>query len=151
MRFYPLGLPYSYYSWYNKMHSADSDASSHTDFEKAATTLSRQPPIDHEKHAHLAPSDADPYLVFLDADENPKSWSFLKKCVVVFVVSTGALCSTFASSVVSSPCACARVWWADGQRQAAFAEPGEAATFHVSKEVAILGVSLNVLGIGTFH
>ena len=46
------------------------------------------------------PFEEDPYLVFLDEEESPRNYSLLRKCVVVFVVSTGALCSTFASSIV---------------------------------------------------
>ncbi|KAI0700693.1 major facilitator superfamily domain-containing protein [Cytidiella melzeri] len=65
----------------------------------------------------------------LDEDEDPKNLSFLRKCIIVFVVSSGALCSTCASSM------------------AAFAETGTARDLHVPKEVSILGVSAYVIGL----
>lgn len=137
------------------MSSIGSDSSSHNDLEKTSVDVSQRPPVDldeqekQEPRRQLAPSDEDPYLVFLDSNESPKNWSLLRKCIVVFVVSTGALCSTFASSIVSM-FPCSRTWChANARLQAAFAEPGEAETFHVGREIPILGVSLYVLGIGT--
>ena len=49
-------------------------------------------------------SSRDPYLVFLDDEESPKSLSFLRKCIIVLIVSSGALCSTFDSSIVRPQC-----------------------------------------------
>ncbi|PSR73609.1 hypothetical protein PHLCEN_2v10528 [Hermanssonia centrifuga] len=70
------------------------------------------------------------YLVSLGPEDDPKYLSTFRKCLIVLIVSTGALCSTSSTSM------------------AAFAEAGIVRDFHVSKEVAILGVSLSVAGIG---
>ncbi len=63
-----------------------------------------------EKSPGLVPEDSEltlqeekdlAYFVgTLDEDEDPKNFSFLRKCLIVFVVSSGALCSTCASSMV---------------------------------------------------
>ena len=43
----------------------------------------------------------DPFLVdTLSEDEDPKHLSFLRKIIIMFVMSLGALCSTFCSSIV---------------------------------------------------
>lgn len=82
-------------------------SSSNLDTEKSDLEANQQrTPIDlaeqqkGEPLNDIQPSEKDPYLVFLDEDESPKSYTFFRKCLIVFVVSTGALCSTFASSVV---------------------------------------------------
>ena len=51
---------------------------------------------------------SNPYLVdSLDADEDPKNFPFSKKVVIMIVMSVGALCSTFCSSIVCcSVCSC---------------------------------------------
>lgn len=64
----------------------------------------------NEKSSGLVPEESDltleeekdlAYFVgTLDEDEDPKNFSFLRKCIIVFVVSSGALCSTCASSMV---------------------------------------------------
>lgn len=67
-------------------------------------------PVDLDQRQKEEPSknvlraSQDPYLVFLDEEESPKRLSFLQKCIIVLIVSSGALCSTFASSVVRSAC-----------------------------------------------
>lgn len=115
-------------------HSSSDTLSSSKDVEKATDT-EQTPPIDvNQRQKEISPvttldAKEDPFLVYLDAEESPKALTFARKIIIMIVISSGALCSTFASSI------------------AAFAEPGEERTFHVSKEVTILGVSLYVLGI----
>lgn len=76
------------------------------DVEKAAALVSKQEaPVDDDVRQKQEPSENVPssdqeFLVFLDEDESPKSLSLARKCIIVAVVSMGALCSTFASSVV---------------------------------------------------
>ncbi|KAI0684802.1 major facilitator superfamily domain-containing protein, partial [Cytidiella melzeri] len=72
----------------------------------------------------------DRYLVRLDEQDDPKRMKNLQKWVIVLVVCSGALCATCASSV------------------AGFAETGISRDLHVGEEVAILGISLYVLGLG---
>ncbi|EKM59652.1 uncharacterized protein PHACADRAFT_86536 [Phanerochaete carnosa HHB-10118-sp] len=116
-------------------HSSTDTLSPQKDVEKAdkAEDARQQPPVDVDQHKISPPiapaSDQDSYLVNLTPDEDPKTLSFARKVVIMIVICCGALCSTFASSI------------------AAFAEPGEEQSFHVGKEVTILGVSLYVLGI----
>ena len=45
--------------------------------------------------------EVDKHLVFLDPHESPYNFSMVRKIAIVFVMSCGALCSTFASSIVS--------------------------------------------------
>ncbi|KIP10638.1 hypothetical protein PHLGIDRAFT_22099 [Phlebiopsis gigantea 11061_1 CR5-6] len=78
-----------------------------------------------------APLDAaDPFAVALEPADDPKNLPTWRKWAIMFVISCGTLCATSASSM------------------AAFAEGGLIETFHVGKEVTILGVSLFVLGLG---
>ncbi|CCM05653.1 uncharacterized protein FIBRA_07883 [Fibroporia radiculosa] len=72
----------------------------------------------------------DQYQVTLDASEDPKAMSTCRKWVIVLVISSAALCATFASSI------------------AAFTEEGLVEDLHTVHEVAILSVSLFVLGLG---
>ncbi|KAI6143381.1 major facilitator superfamily domain-containing protein [Pisolithus tinctorius] len=72
----------------------------------------------------------DPFLAALETHEDAQKMSALRRWIAVFVISLGALCATSASSMD------------------AFTETGSAETFHVSHEVAILGISLFVLGLG---
>jgi len=97
------------------------------------------PEPDHEdEEATSTPSTAavalagtdDPYRVILDPDEDPKSFSNFRKWVIVLVISTGALCATFASSAAS------------------FTEDGLAKDLHTVHEVTILSISLYVEGLG---
>lgn len=114
----------------------------------------------HAKHKHHdrptpplgADSDGSPsYEVFLEPVENPQELTLVRRWLTVICISTASICVTCASSMVrvfcfvtfhSSKVPYCRV------RQAAFAEMPVAKQFHVSKEVAILGVSLFVLGLG---
>ncbi|KAI0344703.1 MFS transporter [Trametopsis cervina] len=72
----------------------------------------------------------DKYLVHLDAEDDPKQMSVMRKWIILIVVCSAALCATCASSM------------------AGFAEAGVSQDFHVAKEVAILGISMYVLGLG---
>ncbi|KAG6332618.1 hypothetical protein ID866_6471 [Astraeus odoratus] len=73
---------------------------------------------------------ADPYLVTLEAHDDPQNMSAIRRWIAVLIISSAALCVTSASSV------------------AAFTETGTASTFHVSHEVTILAISLFVAGLG---
>ncbi|KAF7798663.1 hypothetical protein EIP86_009887 [Pleurotus ostreatoroseus] len=77
--------------------------------------------VKDEKHA---------FLVHLEAKEEPKNFSVWRKWIIIEVVCMGALCSTCASSM------------------AAYADDGIAATFHVGTEVAVLGVTTFLVGLG---
>lgn len=44
--------------------------------------------------------DAQFQVETLDSSEDPRNFSMLKKCVIVFVISAGAMCTTCASSAV---------------------------------------------------
>lgn len=46
------------------------------------------------------------YVGKLDPDEDPQNFSMLRKVVLLFVISTGALCSTCASSMVRTTALC---------------------------------------------
>lgn len=70
------------------------------------------------------------YLVALSPEEDPEYLAVSKKWLIVVCVSTASLCATCASSV------------------AAFTETAVSQKLHVSEEVAILGVSLYVQGLG---
>ncbi|KAL5525421.1 hypothetical protein ACEPAF_9291 [Sanghuangporus sanghuang] len=69
-------------------------------------------------------------LAELDPEDDPKNLPLFRKWLVVIVISTAAFCTACTSSIATA------------------AEDGMAADFHVSKEVAILGVSLFVEGMG---
>lgn len=78
------------------------------DIEKADHATEQPPSVDNEQEqrksesiADTTISDKDPYLVFLDPEESPYSLSSARKAAIVLVISGGALCSTFASSIVS--------------------------------------------------
>lgn len=77
-------------------------------------------------------SDTSAKLVVWDDDdpENPQSWSNLRKYCILATISTGSLCVTCASSVVTS------------------AYKGIERDLGASEEVAILGLSLFVVGLG---
>ncbi|KAF9256892.1 MFS general substrate transporter [Marasmius fiardii PR-910] len=70
------------------------------------------------------------YEVNLKEYEHPQNKSYLKKWLIVIVISASSLCVTCASSA------------------AAFAEDGMARELHVSKIVTILSISLFVEGLG---
>ncbi|OCH93586.1 MFS general substrate transporter [Obba rivulosa] len=72
----------------------------------------------------------DEYCVVLEPEDDPKTLSSARKCVVVMVISIAGLCATCASSMAS------------------FTEEGLSRTFHTSHEVTILSISLYVEGLG---
>ncbi|PPQ97319.1 hypothetical protein CVT26_006637 [Gymnopilus dilepis] len=72
----------------------------------------------------------DPFQVFLDETEMPYNLPSIRKWIAVVVISSAALCVTCASSM------------------AGFTEEGVAREFHVSKEVAILSISVFIGGLG---
>ncbi|SNX84327.1 related to multidrug resistant protein [Melanopsichium pennsylvanicum] len=83
---------------------------------------------------HNSPSSklCDPNLVTWSQNdpENPQNWSQSRKTMLLIVVSTCAFCVTNTSSIISN------------------AYQGIQNEFHISKEVAILGLSLFVIGLG---
>jgi len=91
----------------------------------------------HLQHKHhdppppsATPSDANPYEVSLQPEENPQELPLVRRWLAVICISSASICVTCASSM------------------AAFVELPVVKQFQVSKEVAILGVSLFVLGLG---
>ncbi|KAJ8593269.1 MFS general substrate transporter [Rhizopogon salebrosus TDB-379] len=72
----------------------------------------------------------DSHFVVLQPEDNPQNMSLFRRWLAVLVISSAALCVTCASSI------------------AAFTEQGVAQTFHVSREVTVLGISLFVTGLG---
>lgn len=72
----------------------------------------------------------DEFLVTLEPQDDPKNIALFRKWLIVVIISTSSLCATCASSV------------------AAFTELAIEKEFGVSAEVAILGVSLYVAGLG---
>ncbi|KAJ3891157.1 MFS general substrate transporter [Lentinula edodes] len=92
---------------------------------------------------HLLPDRKPPYLILnhnsskslqyevtLEDHEHPQSLARRRKWLIVLVISSSALCVTCASSAAS------------------FTEDGVSETFHVSREVTILAISLFVEGLG---
>ncbi|KAG1861380.1 major facilitator superfamily domain-containing protein [Suillus tomentosus] len=75
-------------------------------------------------------TEDDPHLVVLEPEDNPQNISLFRRWLVVLIISSASLCVTL--TVL----------------QAAFTEQGAAQTFHVSREVTILGISLYVTGLG---
>ncbi|CDO74082.1 hypothetical protein BN946_scf185043.g132 [Trametes cinnabarina] len=73
---------------------------------------------------------ADKYQVKLEPEDDPKCLSLWHKWLAVLTISSSSLCATFASS------------------EAAFTETGLARDLHTTHEVAILSISLYVLGLG---
>ncbi|THH30672.1 hypothetical protein EUX98_g3526 [Antrodiella citrinella] len=115
-------------------HSSDS-----SDSVGAASTVA--PTQDLEKafadgqNKELAQQDVqdtaiDKFRVELSPEEDPKNMSVFRKWLAVLVISTAAFCVTSCSSA------------------AAFTEEGTQIDFGASTEVAILGVSLFVQGLG---
>ncbi|KAJ3544006.1 hypothetical protein NM688_g5793 [Phlebia brevispora] len=88
----------------------------------------KQPPIIKDEIDGSA--EDDKYEVRLEEEDDPKNLPVWRKWLIVSVICSGALCATCASSM------------------AAFAETGVSRDLHVGSEVAILGVSLFVIGLG---
>ena len=70
------------------------------------------------------------YKVTLSDSDNPQGISLVRRWIAVGVIGSGAMCATYASSV------------------GAFTEASIEREFHVSNTVAILTISLYVMGIG---
>ncbi|KAI0939121.1 hypothetical protein AcV5_000624 [Taiwanofungus camphoratus] len=112
------------------MSSHTSETSTAADPEKQNTAphaLAQPPAVPPPPPADSPSTD---YLVQLEPDDDPKHFSTLRKWVIVLVISSAALCATFASSV------------------ATFTEAGLAEDLHTVHEVTILSISLFVLGLG---
>lgn len=109
-------------------NEANNKSTTATDLEKGEAPQSKPSP---SKEA-AAESDADPNLVtWTDNDaENPLNWSRARKIMLLCVVTSCAFCVTNTSSIISN------------------AYQGIQDEFHVSREVAILGLSLFVIGLG---
>ena len=77
------------------------------DYEKAAQKSvpsdENSPPESRVATIVKEEPDKEEFLVALDPQEDPKNISLLHKWIVVLVVSTSALCSTCASSMVRRP------------------------------------------------
>lgn len=116
------------------LSAIDGEGPTSHDLERLAHALDNDEPQDTTPHVSPTKSEKgkehDPFAVVLDPEEDPKNLPVWRKWLVVFVISTGTLCATSASSM------------------AAFAEVGISNTFDVGREVTILGVSLFVLGLG---
>ena len=99
-----------------------------------ASTDSKDQPTSTTPPSNNQPtkSERDPNLVTWDeADpENPQNWSRSRKVMLLTVTTSCAFCVTNTSSIISN------------------AYQGIQDEFHVSKEVAILGLSLFVIGLG---
>lgn len=102
--------------------------------EGSVNTATMQHPIDIEKLDSHPGSKSDNERIVVEWNEydvdNPLQWTLLKKARVLGIIAMGSTCVTCASSVVSS------------------AYSGIQADLDVSKEVAILGLSLFVAGLG---
>lgn len=101
----------------------------------------------------------DPFEVFLTDEERPTSLPLLKKWYIVGVVSTCATCVTCASSMVSPLTSTTTTLpiflptsnsdlTLSSHLQAASSFPQIQAQFHIGAEVAILSISLFILGLG---
>ncbi|KAF7975148.1 hypothetical protein HWV62_10315 [Athelia sp. TMB] len=97
-------------------------------------TLSEKKDVEKDVATEVPPAvtapTADPFLVSLDETDDPQLTPVFKRWVTVLVISSASLCVTCSSSIAAST------------------EGGLAATFGVSRELTILGVSLFVLGLG---
>ncbi|KAF8342500.1 MFS general substrate transporter [Amanita rubescens] len=84
-----------------------------------------------EKHDTIsAPSNDSKFKVTLADSDDPQRMSTIRKWLIVIIISLGTLLVTCASSM------------------SAFTEAGVSEDFHVGKEVAILAISLYVIGLG---
>lgn len=79
----------------------------------------------------LENAESDSHLVVLEPEDNPQNMSLFRRWLTVLIISSASLCVACASSI------------------AAFTEQGAAQTFHVSREVSVLGISMFVAGLGT--
>ncbi|KAI9063366.1 MFS general substrate transporter [Trametes sanguinea] len=87
-------------------------------------------PKEEGSNPNEEPSADDVYQVKLEPEDDPKCLSLWHKWLAVLTISASSLCATFASS------------------EAAFTETGLVRDLHTTHEVAILSISLYVLGLG---
>ncbi|KAH9475001.1 Polyamine transporter 3 [Psilocybe cubensis] len=86
--------------------------------------------VEDGRHYSSQPLEEDPFQVFLEEHERPVNLPVWRKWAIVVVICTAALCVASASSMAS------------------FTEDGVSSTFHVSREVSILSISLFIEGLG---
>lgn len=63
-----------------------------------------QPPVIKDE---VDGTESDKYQVNLEAEDDPKNFAVWRKWMIVFAISSGALCATSASSMVCSHAHCA--------------------------------------------
>ncbi|PIL36732.1 MFS general substrate transporter [Ganoderma sinense ZZ0214-1] len=102
----------------NTLHDA-------ADIEKAG-----QAPVQPKSELQEEIDDRNPYLCTLNPEDDPKNLPLWRKWAAVLTISSASLCATCTSSM------------------AAFTETGLVQDLHTSHEVAILSVSLYVIGLG---
>lgn len=88
------------------------------------------PELQMTKETEISEGDDDHYRVVMGPEDDPKNLPLLLKWFAIIVIAVGAACATSASSM------------------AAFTEPAIIQEFHISRTVAILGISLYVEGLG---
>jgi len=97
--------------------------------------------------------DEKGYEVRLEPEDDPHQLSLCRRWLAVATISGASLCVACASSLASihSSVTRMRTSYLNYFRspQAAFTVDAVAQQFHVGKEVAILGISLYVMGLGT--
>lgn len=88
--------------------------------------------------------------VTLEKGEDPKTLAVWRKWAIVLMASSGATCVTCASSMVGAMWhICSWLILTEFCLQPAFAEDGTMKEFGISRTVAILPVSLFLIGLGT--
>jgi len=106
------------------------------------------PPAENDHNA--SEKNPSPWEVTLDKSEDPKTIALWYKWAIVLTVSCGAMCVTCASTMVgATPYIRPRSDLMSSYPQAAFAEEGTMKEFGVSRTVAILPISLFLMGLGT--
>lgn len=85
---------------------------------------------DTKETTEVSINDDDHYKVVMGPEDDPKNLPLALKWFTIVVIAVGAACATSASSM------------------AAFTEPAIMQEFHISRTVAILGISLYVEGLG---
>lgn len=84
----------------------------------------------------------------LDESDDPKNMSLSRKWIAVFTIGSASTCAACASSIVRADCPFGASLNISCCSQHSFAETGVENTFHISEEIAILGITLFVLGLG---
>ncbi|TFY76597.1 hypothetical protein EWM64_g7414 [Hericium alpestre] len=103
--------------------------SANTSNEQQVGTELKKGLTDRPESSRAPPTDNE-FEVTLDPEDDPQKKSLLLRWLAVLTISSASVCVTCASSVAS------------------FTEAGIQQTFGISKEVAILGISLFVVGLG---